>query len=139
MEQRISLVTLGVRELKRARAFYEGLGWQAQLASEEVVFFQLNGMVLALFSRKALVADARLPHDTPGFGGIALAWNARSRVQVETALAEAVAAGAQILKPAQDTEWGGYAGYFSDPDGHLWEVAWNPHWPLADDGSVRIP
>jgi catechol 2,3-dioxygenase-like lactoylglutathione lyase family enzyme len=139
MEQRLSLVTLGVADLERSRRFYEdGLGWRRGNKHEEVTFYQLGGMVLALWGRDALAQDARLPGAGSGFGGIALAYNTRSREEVDTVLAAAEAAGARILKPAEDTFWGGYAGYFADPDGHLWEIAWNPDWTLAEDGSVRL-
>ena len=139
MEQRLSLVTLGVADLERARRFYEdGLGWRRGNDHPEVVFYQLGGMVLALFSREALAADARIPAEGSGFGGITLAYNARTRAEVDAVLAQAEAAGAKILKPAEDAFWGGYSGYFADPDGHPWEVAWNPEWTLADDGSVRL-
>jgi uncharacterized protein len=150
MEQRLSLVTLGVADLERARRFYEdGLGWRRGNQHEEVAFYQLGGMVLALWGRDALAQDARLPTaasagdgegsgDGDRFGGIALAYNTRSREEVDAVLAEAGAAGAKILKAAEDTAWGGYSGYFADPDGHLWEVAWNSDWTLAADGSVRL-
>ena len=139
MEQRLSLVTLGVADLTRARRFYEdGLGWTRGNDHAEVVFYQLGGMVLALWGRAALAQDAGVAHGRDGFGGIALAYNARSRTEVDAVLAEAAAAGATIVKPAADTFWGGYAGYFADPDGHLWEIAWNPEWTLAEDGSVRL-
>jgi uncharacterized protein len=138
MEQRLSLVTLGVADLERARRFYEdGLGWRRGNQHEEVAFYQLGGMVLALWGRGALAKDTRLP-DAGGFGGIALAYNARSREEVDAVLAEAAAAGATILKPAEDAFWGGYSGYFADPDGHPWEVAWNPGWTIMDDGSIRL-
>ena len=139
MEQRLSLVTLGVADLERARRFYEdGLGWRRGNANAEVVFFQIGGAVLALWSRDALAADARLPAAASGFCGIALAYNTRTREEVDRVLAEAKAAGGTILKPAQDAVWGGYTGYFADPDGHPWEVAWNPGWTLLEDGSVRL-
>jgi uncharacterized protein len=139
MEQRLSLVTLGVADLERARRFYEdGLGWRRGNTHDEVAFYQLGGMILALWGRDALAQDARLPGADSGFGGIALAYNTRTRDEVDTVLAEAAAAGARILKPAGDTFWGGYTGYFADPDGHLWEVAWNPDWTIAADGSVRL-
>jgi catechol 2,3-dioxygenase-like lactoylglutathione lyase family enzyme len=139
MEQRLSLLTLGVADLERSRRFYEdGLGWRRGNAHPEVVFFQLGGIVLALFARTALAADAGLEAEGSGFGGIVLAYNARSRAEVDAVLAEAEAAGARILKPAQDAFWGGYTGYFADPDGHPWEVAWNPQWTILEDGSVRL-
>jgi len=138
MEQRLSLVTLGVADLDRSRRFYEVLGWRRHGAHAEVVFFQAGGMVLALWSREALAADARLPAEGSGFAGIALAYNTRSREEVDAVLDEARAAGATIPKPAEEAFWGGYSGYFADPDGHLWEVAWNPDWTMAEDGSVRL-
>jgi uncharacterized protein len=141
MEQRLSLVTLGVADLERSRRFYEqGLGWRRGNTNAEVVFFQIGGAVLALWSRAALAADARQPDagGGHGFGGIALAYNTRTREEVDQVLAEAKAAGATIPKPAEDAFWGGYSGYFADPDGHLWEVAWNPGWTLLEDGSVRL-
>jgi catechol 2,3-dioxygenase-like lactoylglutathione lyase family enzyme len=139
MEQRLSLVTLGVADLERARRFYEdGLGWRRGNDHPEVAFYQLGGMVLALWGRDLLAQDGCLPSGGQGFGGIALAYNARTRAEVDAVLAEAEAAGAQILKPAGDAFWGGYTGYFADPDGHPWEVAWNPGWTIAEDGSVRL-
>ena len=139
MEQRLSLVTLGVADLERARRFYEeGLGWRRGNNHEKVAFYQLGGMVLALWGRAALAEDAHLSDAGSAFGGIALAYNARSREEVDAVLAEARAAGAEILKPAEEAFWGGYSGYFADPDGHPWEVAWNPDWTLADDGSVTL-
>jgi uncharacterized glyoxalase superfamily protein PhnB len=138
MEQRLSLVTLGVADLDRSRRFYETLGWRRHGAHAEVVFFQVGGMVLALWSRQSLAADAHVPAEGSGFAGIALAYNTRSREEVDAVLDEAKAAGATIRKPAEDTFWGGYCGYFADPDGHLWEVAWNPDWMMAEDGSIRL-
>jgi catechol 2,3-dioxygenase-like lactoylglutathione lyase family enzyme len=140
MEQRLSVVTLGVADLARARAFYEdGLGWRPSSASnDQVVFIQLGGIVLGLYGREALTAEASLTL-ADGFGGMALAYNVRERTEVDAVLATAEAAGARILKPAAETFWGGYSGYFADPDGHPWEVAHNPFWPIADDGSVNLP
>jgi uncharacterized protein len=139
MEQRLSVVTLGVADLERARRFYEGgLGWGRGNDHPEIVFYQIGGSILALFSRRELAADAKLPAEGSGFGGVTLAYCARSREEVDAVLAEAAAAGATILKPAQDVFWGGYSGYFADPDGHPWEVAWNPEWTIAADGSVRL-
>jgi predicted lactoylglutathione lyase len=139
MEQRVSLITLGVADVARSRRFYEALGWHASGASQEdVTFFQAGGMVLALWGRSALAEDAQLA-DGHGFGGVALAYNARTREAVDAVLAEAAAAGGRILKPARDTVWGGYAGFFADPDGHPWEIAWNPHFHLTPDGSLRLP
>lgn len=140
MEQRLSLVTLGVTDLTRARRFYEdGLGWTRANRHAEIVFYQLPGMVLALFGRTALAEDANVIDAGGSFSGIALAYCTRDRAEVERVLARAEAAGGTILKPAEEAFWGGYSGYFADPDGHPWEVAWNPEWPLAEDGSVRLP
>ena len=141
MEARISLVTLGVADLARSLRFYrDGLGWPVSSASAgDVAFFRTGGAVLALYPRDLLAADANLPAAGSGFGGIALAHNVRSKEQVDAVLALAAAAGARILKPAQVPEWGGYSGYFADPDGYPWEVAWNPGFPLAVDGSVQLP
>lgn len=141
MEPRLSLVTLGVADLARSRRFYgQGLGWRESSAGNETVaFFQLGGVVLALYGRDALAADAGLEAAGSGFGGIALAQNVRRREDVAAVLDRARAAGAAILKPAQDTFWGGHSGYFADPDGYPWEIAWNPHFPLDADGTVRVP
>jgi|ERR1700722_5000828 len=140
MEQRISIVTLGVADLKRSREFYERLGWRRSMANTDgIVFFQAGGMALALYPRQELAKDANVAADGQGFGRVALAYNGRNRAEVDSVLDEAVAAGASLLKPAQDAFWGGYSGYFSDPDGFLWEVAWNPFFPIAEDGSIRIP
>jgi uncharacterized protein len=142
MEQRLTIVTLGVADLDRARRFYEALGWQSRVeGGGQIVFFQLLGVVLGLYPRAALAEDAHLPDDAPSakFGGIALAYNARDKAEVDRVLKEAVAAGAKLLKPAQDVFWGGYSGYFADLDGHPWEVAFNPHWPLDRDGALRLP
>lgn len=138
MEQRLSMVTLGVADLERSLRFYEALGWKRGNRHPEVVFFQLNGIVLGLWSRAALAADTMVD-DGVGFGGIVLAYNARDRQHVDAVLREAGKAGARILKPAADTFWGGYSGHFADPDGHLWEVAWNPEWELTPEGHVRLP
>jgi len=139
MEQRLSLVTLGVADLVRARRFYEGgLGWKRGNDNEGVAFYQMPGAILALWSRPALADDAGVADSGASFGGVALAYNARSRAEVDAVLAEASAAGADVVKPAHETFWGGYSGYFADPDGHLWEVAHNPFWTIGDDGSVRL-
>lgn len=142
MEQRLSVVTLGVTSLERSRRFYEKLGWKASKASQEsIIFFQLGGIVLALYEHNALAEDTCLPgpQETGGFSGLTLAYNARTREDTDAVLATAVQAGAKLLKPAHDVFWGGYSGYFSDPDGHVWEVAFNPFWTITDDGSVRLP
>jgi catechol 2,3-dioxygenase-like lactoylglutathione lyase family enzyme len=141
MQQRLSLVTLGVRDLARARAFYlDGLGWRPSGAgNESVVFIQLNGLALGLWSRASLAEDAGLDDAEGGFSGISLAYNARSREEVDQVLAEAGAAGGTVVRPAHETFWGGYSGYFADPDGHLWEVAWNPFWEVTEDGRLVLP
>jgi hypothetical protein len=141
VEPRLSLVTLGVADLARSRAFYEtGLGWPASAASQgDVVFFPLGGGVLALFPRAALAADAAVEAQGSGFRGVTLAHNVRGEGEVETVLAAAVAAGARLVKPAQTAEWGGFSGYFADPDGHLWEVCWNPFFPLDARGALVLP
>ncbi len=145
MEQRISVITLGVSDLARARKFYEqGLGWKsANPGNESIAFYQAGQMVFALFPRSALAAefanDGNVPDVGTGFGGITLAHNVASRDEADALLAEAEAAGGKLLKPAQEAVWGGYSGYFADPDGHPWEVAVNPHWTLAEDGGVLMP
>ena len=139
MEPRLSLVTLGVSDVRRSRVFYEALGFKAGRASEEsVTFFPAGGVVLALFGRSALAEDATVADSKPGFSGVALAHNARSERDVDKALKEAVAAGAKLIKPAGKTFWGGYAGYFADPDGHLWEVAHNPYFRFDAEGRIVL-
>lgn len=140
MEQRISLITLGVSDLSRARRFYEqGLGWRVGMAVEgEVVFFQLNGLILSLYSRAALAQDAGVAEAGSGFAGITLAHNVRSDEAVDALLSEAQRAGGRVVKPASRAEWGGYSGYFADPDGHLWEVAFNPGFPIDANGNTTL-
>ena len=139
MEQRISLITLGVADISRARTFYERLGWRGQQA-EETVFFQAGAMALILWGRAKLAADSGVAdHGAGGFDGVVLAQNLRSREEVEALLAAAAAAGAEISQPARETFYGGYAGCFRDPDGHVWEIAWNPGFTLAPDGSLVLP
>ena len=139
MEQRLSMVTLGVRDLGRSRDFYEqGLGWRRGNQEEKVAFYQMGGMLLGLYNREDLAADAKVSAEGNGFPGIALAYNTRSKEEVDTVLDEAVKAGGRLIKAAEDVFWGGYSGYFADPDGHLWEVAWNPFWTLGEDGSVSL-
>lgn len=139
MEQRVSLVTLGVSDLARSRAFYEELGWvPSSQATDDVVFFQTAGMVLGLWDRAQLAEDSGVA-DSGGWGGVTLAHNVRSPEEVDHVISEARAAGAEIPREPSATFWGGYSGVFVDPDGHPWEVAHNPGWPLADDGSVLLP
>ncbi|HMB75977.1 MAG TPA: VOC family protein [Kiloniellaceae bacterium] len=142
MEQRVSLITLGVADLARARAFYEeGLGWSPSPASQEsVTFYQAGGLAVGLYPRPALADDCGLEDPGPQvFCGLTLAYNTRSREEADAVLAQAVAAGGRLVKPAEEVFWGGYSGYFADPDGHLWEVAHNPFWELSPDGALQLP
>lgn len=139
MEQRVSLITLGVADVSRARAFYERLGWRGQEV-QETVFFQAGGLGLVLWHQDKLADDAGRDHvHSEGFRGVNVAHNVRTRDEVDTVMKAARAAGATITRPPANTFYGGYAGYFSDPDGHAWEVAYNPGLPLADDGTLTIP
>ena len=139
MDPRLSVVTLGVASLEESQQFYQqGLGWEPGSSDEQIVFFQLNGLILALYPREALAEDALVPNDGKGFGGITLAYCARSKEEVDEILNRAQSAGARITKPAQEVFWGGYSGYFADPDDHLWEVAYNPFWKIDDQGNVYL-
>jgi predicted lactoylglutathione lyase len=138
VEQRLSLVTLGVRDLAGARAFYEALGWKTGAApGDDVVFFQTGGLIIALWGREQLAEDSGV-RDGGGWGGVTLACNVRSPQEVDAVIAEAEAAGATIPRRGAETVWGGYSGVFVDPEGHPWEVAHNPHWTIAEDGSVKL-
>src|SRR3954466_4848448 len=138
MEQRVSLITLGVADLHRARAFYEALGWKTNAApDDDVVFFQAGGMVVALWDRARLAEDSCVT-DGGGWGGITPAYNTRSPEEVDAVVEEARAAGATIGREPAETFWGGYSAVFIDPDGHAWEVAHNPHWAVRDDGTVDL-
>lgn len=138
MEQRVSLITLGVADVERARAFYEALGWSTNAdPGDDVVFFQAGGMIVALWGRNELATDSGV-EDGGGWGGITLAHNVRSPAEVDAVIAEAEAAGASVPRQPGETFWGGYSGIFVDPDGHPWEVAHNPRWTLAGDGSIRL-
>jgi len=138
VEQRLSLITLGGRDLARARAFYEGIGWRTNAEpGDDVVFFQAGGMIVALWDRSRLAEDSGV-EDGPGWGGVTLAYNVSSPAEVDAVIEEARAAGARIAREPAETFWGGYSGVFVDPDGHPWEVAHNPHWTLRDDGSVAL-
>jgi predicted lactoylglutathione lyase len=142
MEQRVSLVTFGVRDVVRARDFYEALGWQGQTVGDpgdETVFFQTGGLAVVLWSRAKLAADAGVGDDGATYSGVALAQNVRSREEVDSVLVAAASAGATITQPAAPTFYGGYAGYFTDLDGHLWEVAHNPGFTLRADGTLELP
>jgi uncharacterized protein len=139
MEQRLTLVTLGVRDLAGARAFYEGLGWTTRAGpDDDVVFFQTGGLVVALWDRAQLAEDSGV-EDGGGWGGITLAHNVRSPAEVDSVIEEAQAAGATIPRAGAETFWGGYSGVFVDPDGHPWEVAHNPRWKLDSKGRVTLP
>jgi predicted lactoylglutathione lyase len=140
MEQRLSLVTLGVRDLAASRAFYKRLGWtESPPSNDQVAFFQCGGMVFALWSREALMQDAGADTAGKGFANVSLAQNVRSKEAVDAVLAEAKKAGATILKPGAEAFWGGYTGYFADPDGFAWEVAWNPGFEILPDGGIKLP
>jgi len=138
VDQRLSLVTLGVRDLERARRFYEALGWTSGAApADDVVFFQTGCMIVALWGREQLAEDT-VVEDSGGWGGITLAYNARSPSEVDAVLAEAEAAGATIPRAGAETFWGGYSGVFLDPEGHAWEVAHNPGWRIDDNGGTWL-
>jgi predicted lactoylglutathione lyase len=139
MEQRISVVTLGVKDLGTAKKFYaDGLGWKPVFENKEIIFFQTGGMVFALFLRDQLAADFEADAKSFGRASVALGYNVRLKSEVNPLIEHAVAAGGTILKAAREASWGGYSGYFADPDGFAWEVAWNPEWPIAADGSVEF-
>ena len=138
--QRVTLITLGVADLAAARAFYARLGWQEHIESQEtVVFFQMHGAVLGLFPLADLAEDQGRPGAALGVGAVTLAQNFATEAEVDAAFAAALAAGGSALKAPEKVFWGGYSGYWADPDGHVWEVAMNPFWPLADDGSLTLP
>lgn len=140
MEQRLSLVTLGVADLQRAVTFYENaLGWKAEASPSGVVFFDLNGLVFALWPHADMALDLGIPAETlPAYHGSALAYNARSETEVDAIFERLKAHGANILKPPHKTFWGGYSGYFCDPDGHVWECAHNPFWTVLADGRISM-
>jgi uncharacterized protein len=140
MEQRLSLITLAIADVRASRAFYERLGWKASsIGGGDVAFFQLGGIVLSVYGRAHLAKDAGLSPEGSGFGGIALAQNVRSKQEVDAVLADAEEAGGRVIAKAEDKFWGGYSGYFADPDGHPWEVAWNPGFTLTEDGRLIVP
>lgn len=138
MDQRVSLITLGVSDTARAKEFYEKLGWNGMTPDDDVVFFQAGCMIVALWGRDKLAEDSAV-EDNGGWGGVTLAYNVDSPGEVDAVIAQAEAAGARIGRPGARTFWGGYSGVFIDPDGHPWEVAHNPGWTLASDGSVQLP
>ncbi|TDK51092.1 VOC family protein [Antarcticimicrobium luteum] len=137
--QRVTLITLGVDDLERSKAFYAALGWTPAQVQEGIVFYQLSGQVLGLFGRVALATDQGRPGAKLGTGAVTLAQNFASEAEVDAAFEIAAAAGAAVLKRPEKVFWGGYSGYFADPDGHVWELAMNPFWPLDEDGSLTLP
>ena len=137
--QRVTLITLGVADLDRSKAFYAALGWTPTQEQEGVAFYQINGMVFGLFGRDDLAKDQGRPGTSLGTGAMTLAQNFGAESEVDTAFAAAIKAGATALKAPEKVFWGGYSGYYADPDGHVWEVAHNPFWPLNDDGSLTLP
>src|SRR5258708_38986186 len=137
MDQRVSLITLGVADTARARGFYESLGWSGESPDGDVVFFQAGGMIVALWGRDKLAEDSCV-RDGGGWGGVTLAYNVASPAEVDRVLADAAGAGATVGRAGAETFWGGYSGVFIDPDGHPWEVAHNPGWVLGPDGSTRL-
>ena len=137
--QRVTLITLGVDDLARSRTFYEALGWTPAEALEGVVFYQIHGAVLGLFGKSALAKDQGRPGAALGTGAMTLAQNFPTEAEVDAAWQAAVDAGAEPLKQPEKVFWGGYSGYYADPDGHVWEVAMNPFWPLEPDGSLTLP
>ena len=140
MKQAISFVTLGVGDLARSRRFYAALGWKESSSSNaDIAFFQAGSVAFALFQREALAEDANVSTQGSGFSGFTLAHNVESEDAVVTTLAEAVAAGATLVRPADKVFWGGFRGYFADPDGFLWEVCWNPFVTLDSEGHVQLP
>lgn len=139
MKQSVSLITLGVVDYERAKTFYEAIGWSPAMEIEETTFFRANGVVLVLWSREKLASDMGVADDGAPWGGVALAHNVASDEEVAAVIEEARANGAEILRDPSPTFYGGYAGAFRDPDGHMWEVAHNPGFGLTDDGSVILP
>jgi hypothetical protein len=140
MKQTISFVTLGVADLDRSRRFYRALGWQESSGSQEqVAFFQVGNIGFALFGRESLADDANLSSEGSGFTGFSLAHNVASEIEVDTTLLEAVSAGGKLVRSGEKAAWGGFRGYFADPDGFLWEVCFNPFFPLDQHGFIQLP
>lgn len=137
--QRVTLITLGVSDLERSKEFYAKLGWRIAEEQPSVIFYQLNGLALGLFPFDALAEDQGRPGQELGVGGNTFAINFSTETEVDQAFAAAIAAGATLLKSPEKVFWGGYSGYYSDPDGHVWELAMNPFWPLSKDGSLTLP
>lgn len=140
MEPRINVITLGVKDLATAIRFYQdGLGWKrSEMSNDHISFFQLSNLIFALYPRELLAEDAEIGASGSGFSGFTIAHNVRNKSDVSTILSLAEKAGAKIVKPAQDVFWGGHSGYFADPDGYLWEIAWNPHWQLDSNGQAKL-
>ena len=140
MEQRFTILTIGVTDLQRSTEFFEKLGWQRSVKDAQgISFFQCGSVAISLYPRSELAKDANVQLDNKGSGDFAIAYNTRLKEEVDAVLDEAKSAGAEIVKPAEEAFWGGYSGYFRDLDGHLWEVAWNPGFPLDDKGAVCLP
>jgi predicted lactoylglutathione lyase len=139
MEQRVTLITLGVADVEGSKAFYERLGWRVGLDVQDTVFFQAGDLVVTLWGRDKLAEDSGVDDDGGGWGGVTIAHNVRSRDEVDAVIREARSAGARITREPGETFYGGYAGVFADPDGHTWEVAFNPGFPLTETGSIRLP
>ena len=138
--QRVTMITLGVKDLAASRAFYKALGWEESSRSQEsIAFFQINGMALGLFGLDELAKDQGREGATLGFGATTLAQNFATEAEVDAAFAKALKCGASQLKAPEKVFWGGYSGYYADPDGHVWELANNPFWPLNEDGSLTLP
>lgn len=139
MKQKLHLITLGVNDLEKSLKFYEGLGWKkSEKSIDALVLFQIGGIILSLYSRKGLAEDAYIENTSSEFSGITLSYNTRSEKEVEDILKEAEGLGAKIVKPAQKAFWGGYHGYFKDPDGHLFEIAYNPFWELDENDNLKL-
>lgn len=137
MEQRLSVVTVGVADLARTKAFYvDGLGWEPSYEDHEIVFFQLNGIALGCFLQESMIKETALPESTRGTGFINLAHNVRTREEVEPLMALMTSSGGTMLSPAVDRVWGGFSGYVADPDGHPWEICWNPNSPIDENGNL---
>lgn len=140
MDQRVSMITLGAADLQRSIDFYTAMGWQ-QTAGETgvIAFFQLPGIILGIYGLDALAEDAGQPTgDMATFGGVAVGHNVGSKAEVDALMTKAESCGASVTRPAEDQFWGGYSGYFADPDGHAWEIAWNPHWQITADGQTHL-
>jgi predicted lactoylglutathione lyase len=137
---RLTLLTLGVKDIAKSAAFYEALGFRRKArGSDGVAFFEAGGLILSLWSAEQLADDAKVTPEGSGFRSVSLAWNCACSEDVDVALERAVTLGAKLLRPPQQVFWGGYTGYFADPDGHIWEVAYNPHFPMTDDGQLLLP